>query len=117
MSIYTSNPQEIRAGAASFYTDVYGKQIVRPTREDIEKFLSADIDNDPINELRTRKIPNKLREQIEGNLTKALFHYMNPYSAPGIDGLLVAFIWNFWTSLEELEWLSFNNMEKKSKLI
>ena len=63
--IYTSNPPEIRAGVASFYKDVYGKQPVRPTKNYIEQFLTADINNDTINELKSHRIPDTLIKKIE----------------------------------------------------
>ena len=119
--VYTSNPPEIRAGVASFYKGVYGKQLVTATKNNIEQFLTADIDIDPINKLKSRRIPDSLKKEIEGNLTKeeltqALFHNMKPHSAPGIDGFSVAFVRNFWTSLDDLVWLSINNMKAKGKL-
>ena len=50
-------------------------------------------------------------------LTKALMEDMKPNSAPGIDGLSVKFVREFWDNLVDLVWLSLLTMKRKGRLI
>ena len=70
----------------------------------VANFLLQDDDPAPYEEFLWRRIPDHLRNELEGLLTQteldeALQNDMKPNSAPGIDGFTVKFLKIFWPCL------------------
>ena len=119
--IYTNDPTIIRTTMEKFYTNLYTEQDVKASKDDILNFLKSDNDITPSDILTTRRIPNNIKDEMEvplskEELTNALFKDMKPNSAPGIDGFSVLFVREFWDSLVDLVWHTFNSMNLKGSL-
>ena len=80
-----------------------------------------DDDDEPLNELKRRALPDYIKEEMErdlidNELNEALMNNMKPNSAPGIDGFTVKFIIVFWDSLRDLLRVAVNSMEKQGQM-
>ena len=80
-------------------------------------------DNDPATyeKFLSRKIPDHLKNELEGLLTQAyleeaLQKVMEPNSAPGVDGFTVKFLRVFWPSFAGLITKGVIQMKTKGKL-
>ena len=116
-----TDPTKIRKKMQSTFQTIFDEQNVDNSLTAIEDFLLLDNDEEPLNELNRRKIPNNIKLEMEGNLeddelTKALLEDMKPNSAPGIDGFTVKFIRAFWDSLGPLLRDAVNFMNTQGKM-
>ena len=112
-----TDPHKIREETSKFYQSIYNKQKVNSGVDDIKKFLQSDNDTLPWETLKSRRISDELKGELEkeltrSELTEALFKQMKPNSAPGIDGFSVLFVREFWSSLVDLVWMALLSMKK-----
>ena len=102
-----TEPKKIRQKMTEHFEEIFKSQNANKDKDKIKDFLTSDDDPTPYEELLKRQIPEELKEELEGFLTKleleeALFKDMKPNSAPGIDGFTVKFFRTFWPSLAPL---------------
>ena len=103
-----TDPKEVREFMRKHMVEIYKRQEnLTPEAEQVESFLRGLDDHAVLNELQSRKLSNKDRDELEGMITKAelstqLFEHMKNNSAPGIDGFMVAWVRHFWGDLADL---------------
>ena len=121
-TVTITDPEELRDTMKSFYQEIFNFQPnVKDTPKDLENFLNSGDDPDPWEELQRRKIPKQMRDNMEGNITvsqmtESLEKHLKPSSAPGIDGLTVAWIRVFWPELKQIVTLAINECKTSKEL-
>ena len=120
--ISITEPEELRSTMKEFYQDIFNRQAhVKDSQKDLEDFLKNEEDPEPWKELLNRKIPQDMSDKMEGlidvqQLTNALEKRLKPKSAPGIDGLTIAWIKVFWPSLKLIVTNAINECKSKKSL-
>ena len=119
--ITITDPPKVRKHMTDHFQDIFKGQNLEHNANMIANFLLEDDDPAPYEEFLRRRIPDQLRNELEGLLTQteldeALQNDMKPNSAPGIDGFTVKFLRIFWPSLKELITRGINKMKTKGKL-
>ena len=118
LSKQTSIRDEVTERFQSYYN-------IQPTlktgREDLMKFLKAEDDEAPFIEFQSKKIPNCMRQRMEGELSAkelhtALFEKMHGNSAPGLDGFTVNWLRTFWSELATITRNALNDCFHKGGL-
>ena len=102
-----TDPPKIRSHMTTHYQKIFKKQDLNRNPDCLKNFLLEGDDPAPYEEFLGRRIPEHLKNEIEGLLSKpeleeALHKDMKPNSAPGIDGFTVKFLRLFWPSLKDL---------------
>ena len=103
------------------FQEIFKAQDLDHNANMVSNFLLQDDDPAPYEEFLQRRIPDHVRNELEGLLTQAeldeaLQNYMKPNSAPGVDGFTVKFLMVFWPSLKELITRGINQMKTKGIL-
>ena len=116
-----TDPPKIRTHMTKHYQKIFKKQHLNRSQDCLKDFLMEGDDPAPYEEFLGRRIPEHLKKEIEGLLSKteleeALHKDMKPNSAPGVDGFTVKFLRLFWPSLKDLITQGINLMKKKGKL-
>ena len=60
--VFSKDPKIIRDNMANFYSEVYEKQTVKSSENDIIDYLNSDGYSEPIKELNNRRIPDSVRD-------------------------------------------------------
>ena len=117
-----TEPEELRTEMKNFYQNIFSQQDnVEGSPKDLKKFLMSKEDPAPWQEFCKRRIPDDMRDQMEGqielkHLTESLEKKLKPSSAPGIDGLTIARIRVFWPELKHLVTKAINECKTHKSL-
>ena len=120
--ITLTEPEELRTAMKDFYQNIFNRQShVKDSPKDLEDFLKSENDTEPWKELQNRRIPQEMSDNMEGmidvqQLTNALEKRLKPSSAPGLDGLTVAWIKVFWPELKLIVTNAINECKSQKSL-